>query len=249
MSPVLSGDRDRRGISTAPWTPANLGVSLVSWLKADAIVGKNDGDAISGWADSSGNGKDATNATGAEQPLYKTSVVNGLPVVRFDGVDDDLTITAPGLSKPCTVAFVARLTNAAPPSAARLYSQSSPLIVRTSGTDYQMLGNLALNYHTGLDTNPHSHVLSFDSGASSRGCFDGTAVTGNAGSTALGGNAVIASASASNWIAVDIPEIVLINGAVASGNLDRIDGYLAWKYGLQDNLPAGHPYKSAAPVG
>ena len=26
-------------------------------------------------------------------------------------------------------------------------------------------------------------------------------------------------------------------------------GYLAWKWGLQANLPAGHTYKSAAPGG
>jgi hypothetical protein len=27
----------------------------------------------------------------------------------------------------------------------------------------------------------------------------------------------------------------------------KAEGYLAWKWGLQANLPAGHPYKSAAP--
>ena len=29
---------------------------------------------------------------------------------------------------------------------------------------------------------------------------------------------------------------------------EKAEGYLAWKWGIQGNLPAGHPYKSAAPT-
>jgi hypothetical protein len=29
---------------------------------------------------------------------------------------------------------------------------------------------------------------------------------------------------------------------------EKIEGYLAWKWGLEGNLPIGHPYKSAAPT-
>lgn len=65
---------------------------LYQWLKADAITGLNNGDAIATWEDSSGNNRDATQATGANQPTYQTNVVNSLPVVRFDGSDDYLLL-------------------------------------------------------------------------------------------------------------------------------------------------------------
>ena len=37
----------------------------------------------------------------------------------------------------------------------------------------------------------------------------------------------------------------------ASANLateQLMEGYLAWKWGVQGSLPANHPYKSAAPT-
>ena len=46
-----------------------------------------------------------------------------------------------------------------------------------------------------------------------------------------------------------IGEIIYITGAtVTSTNQDLIQGYLAWKWGLEGDLPVGHPYKNAAPT-
>lgn len=49
-----------------------------------------DGDAVWKWQDQSGLGIDMVQATHAAKPIYKTSIVNSLPVVRFDGTDDYL---------------------------------------------------------------------------------------------------------------------------------------------------------------
>jgi len=61
---------------------------LLLWLKADAISGLTDGAALSTWTDSSGRGNNATQGTGGNQPLYKTSIVGSLPGVLFDGSND-----------------------------------------------------------------------------------------------------------------------------------------------------------------
>jgi hypothetical protein len=71
----------------AAWTPRSI-ASLQLWLDASQITGLNDGDAVTTWADLSGNGNDATQATGSKKPTYQTNELNGRPVVRFDGVDD-----------------------------------------------------------------------------------------------------------------------------------------------------------------
>jgi len=60
------------------------------WLRADTITGLNDGQALTTWLDESGLGNNATQATAANKPLYKTNIQNGRPVVRFDGVNDFL---------------------------------------------------------------------------------------------------------------------------------------------------------------
>ena len=43
-----------------------------------------------------------------------------------------------------------------------------------------------------------------------------------------------------------IGEIIIIN-SVEDSDRQKIEGYLAHKWGLTANLPADHPYKSNAP--
>ncbi len=71
-----------------------LSLSPVFWVKADAGTSTTtDGTGISQWDDQSGNARHLTQGTGGSQPLYKTAIQNGLPVVRYDGVDDIMTAT------------------------------------------------------------------------------------------------------------------------------------------------------------
>lgn len=49
------------------WTPTSLGSELKIWFKNESLTGA-DGTAVGRWADSSGNGYDATNSVAAQQP-------------------------------------------------------------------------------------------------------------------------------------------------------------------------------------
>ena len=78
----------------------------VFWVAADKITGLNDGDAVTTWSDLSGKGKDVTQAVAGLKPLYKKNIIFGQPVVRFDGVDDQLlaaTTFLPAGSKDVTI--------------------------------------------------------------------------------------------------------------------------------------------------
>jgi hypothetical protein len=47
----------------------------------------------------------------------------------------------------------------------------------------------------------------------------------------------------------EIAEILCYQGDVGESDRQKIEGYLAHKYGLADNLPATHPYKNTVPGG
>jgi hypothetical protein len=47
----------------------------------------------------------------------------------------------------------------------------------------------------------------------------------------------------------EIAEILCYQGDVGESDRQKIEGYLAHKYGLADNLPAAHPYKNTVPGG
>jgi len=46
----------------------------------------------------------------------------------------------------------------------------------------------------------------------------------------------------------NIAELIIVDTDSSTGLRQTIEGYLAWKWGLVADLPAGHPYKSAPPT-
>jgi hypothetical protein len=70
--------------------PVATGLRL--WFDASQIPGLSDGNAVIQWNDASGNSNHAAQGTVGSRPTYRTNVVNGKPVVRFDG-GDELAIT------------------------------------------------------------------------------------------------------------------------------------------------------------
>jgi hypothetical protein len=75
-------------------TNANAGtITGAIWDNSEPFTEPiDDGTAVRLWADQSGNGYDAEQATTAARPTYIASGLNGLPVVRFDGTDDRLSV-------------------------------------------------------------------------------------------------------------------------------------------------------------
>ena len=56
----------------------------------------------------------------------------------------------------------------------------------------------------------------------------------------------IVSPSADYWVGY-INEVIVYNTALTTTQRQQIEGYLAWKWGLQASLPSGHPYQNSAP--
>lgn len=90
-----------------PFAPDDIS-GLVSWFAADALTGLSDGDPVGTWPDASGRAQDAVQATGADQPLYKTGIVNGLPVVRFSDTSDVLAVPTTGSHGATTIFAVVK---------------------------------------------------------------------------------------------------------------------------------------------
>jgi hypothetical protein len=78
-------------VNAAAAFPTN---GLALWLRADAGT-VTSGSALSQWIDQSGNERHAVSETQPTQPTLVQDVLNGRPIVRFDGVDDFLTFHLP----------------------------------------------------------------------------------------------------------------------------------------------------------
>lgn len=99
--------RRRLGGGVTPLnSPLDLS-GLAFWFRAPNL-GLSDGTAVATWTDLSGLGRDLTQGTGANQPIYKTGIQNGLAVVRFTIANSTVMSTASfALDEPSTVCLAA----------------------------------------------------------------------------------------------------------------------------------------------
>lgn len=80
--------RDRYGLGVSD-IPHPWGI----WDASDLSHDHANNDPVASWPDRSENDNPFTQGTGAKQPLFKTSQINGHPAVEFDGSDDLLVNT------------------------------------------------------------------------------------------------------------------------------------------------------------
>lgn len=81
-------------LTQAQTGPGGIGNTVTNglWLMAGNVSGA-DGSAVSVWNDRSGNGNNALQASATLQPqFFSTSALNGQPVLRFDGTNDEMAV-------------------------------------------------------------------------------------------------------------------------------------------------------------
>ena len=124
-----------RALAAAAWVLLGSGVHAATvlelnpnvWLNAGSITGIANGDPLQSWADSSGNGRNATQGTLNRRPLYfATAGANSTPVLRFN------TQLHSGGTANQFMSFATPLANTAA-SALTLFAVASDSGARTTG--------------------------------------------------------------------------------------------------------------------
>ncbi len=127
-------------------------------------------------------------------------------------------------------------------------SRGSGFITGVDANDYVGLGSWSIV--VGLvdannSTQSNRIVMRLDGSASSSSSSgSGNPSSSNAGSVmTIGSNPTTPGGNNNNFNG-DIGELVILNN---QGDEEKLEGYMAWKWGLVANLPVGHPYKSSPP--
>ena len=247
-----------------PWTPSQITTAL--WLDAaEAGTITLNGSTVSQWNDKSGNGRNVSQATASAQPTYNATGLNGKPSLSFDGTSDFmLGVSNIGLSGNPLFSVAGVFVTQLPSDDVFLSFGST-----AAASSYHFMGaNSGNNVWTGFANASQLGTATLSSPSSA---YVFTAVR-NAVNTAnwtvtQNGNVLTVTQGDSTAITlVDGPiniarfvnggniasmtaaEIVLVPTTLSTDNRQKLEGYLAWKWGLQANLPAGHPYKDAPPT-
>lgn len=156
-----------------PFVPSDLS-GLESWFDADAITGLSADDPVSQWDDESGNDHHATQGTSANRPLYRTSALNGLPGVEFDGSNDYLASAATYPSEQARTVFIVSQLHATPTGGnqtgvAFFGSSGSRATLTLRSTTGALSGNRITHWDSSnswqpggdADADPHVHTFQY----------------------------------------------------------------------------------------
>jgi hypothetical protein len=138
--------------------PADLGIKF--WFRPEEMAGVADGTALGTWTKVAGTVSNATQATAAKKPVWKTNIQNGLAACLFDGNDDILALTSTGFTSEWTHYLVANLTNKSSNAINYIFGQTGEGFVLggsnatygylgqiQSGTDYWLTGSGYEGWH------------------------------------------------------------------------------------------------------
>jgi hypothetical protein len=223
-------------------------------LDSRRISGLSDGNAVSQWDDASRSGWNVTQSTGALQPIYKTAIQGGNPVVRFDGANTTNTgdrLISSSVSVSQTYSFViAFQVSSSDANAATIFdSYNSVQSIVYRGTTNDSANKFVMNSGGGVryefaDSNTNWNVAAGEFNNGTRyGSLNGTKTTStnNIGTNGLSGFSVgnirgnptpIAAFYSLNG---DIGLIAVISTALADPLRKRLEHAAAYSFKISCN--------------
>ncbi len=257
---VSDGDFFTLGVANMP-APGGVVPNMQYWVKAD--LGVTGGANASAWADQSGNAFNVTQATAANQPTIVSNRTNFNPAIQFDGTNDQMTLTG-GILGTSTYTdfnvFMLARTNTVTASFAFLenmaaggrLSATSPFSDNLvywdaggTGANQRLTaawgGNTATNYIWGLTASTTATA----SGARQDIYRNGRRIANdNTMASSTGNNSVfnLGSSGGGNYYNGEIDELVIYRGALTLSQLQKIQSYLAVKYGVTLDQTAATSY-------
>jgi len=264
-------ERDLGVFGFGDWTPVNI--PTVFWLDAANSSTITIATGVATWADRKGSGVNAVQATTANQPSYSATAFPGsLPGVLFDGSNDVMDISTTAMQNQThgvywvwsrsgagTGVDVYRPSIGVLASAGQGADRGSLHYVKNSnnfGACYPYYQGAALaNYDLISGTvyaNNVGNIMAFQSNTTGWGVWRNGTIESTTNIIATPDNTNVGyslarqytSSRASNIV---IGEVIMVQ-TTDTITRQKIEGYLAWKWGLTSSLPSDHPYKNARPT-
>jgi hypothetical protein len=227
------------------------------------------GSSVASWVDKSSNGMSVSAAS--SQPTYSRGIQNGLGAVTYNG-SQNLTTgnvlaskfagNTVNLTLFCVFSFsntVTGSTYASPfcwanagdvPRIALSAGNNADGVMMDVGSN--VIGRTTFSVPPPTFDNTFYFISYFKNGVNTQLNLNGSnkATTSNQATTQFGSSSYAFNvgngyANSAYFMRGNVGEILFYNSTLSTQNFQLVEGYLAWKWGLQASLPSSHPYKNA----
>lgn len=150
--PIPVGFFKQPSSGTTTISPTDI-PDLGAWWKADSITGLSNNDPVSTWNDNKGSNN--LTGSGTSRPLWLSNASGGMPGVKFDGVNDEMSMASTLTLTLNTWTVVAVLIGNSGgmqwgASSGNMQWQSSPQLVLFNGSDSALIISDAFSSATNL---------------------------------------------------------------------------------------------------
>jgi hypothetical protein len=248
------------------WNPSMISTAL--WLDAaDASTVTTVSGAVSQWNDKSGNGRNATQATAASRPTYTSAGLNGRNILTLDGNDilvGSAKIANPGFGMFVVCSFASNTSRMGVFDIGNASGFNHCTIEQNTFSSptqsYGFYVTSTTSYSSAATSSGHKIISATSNAISGSNVAAGTTYTVN------GTNSTLTSATGSNYGTIGagytigafqgnilnltgtVAEAIAFSAFVDTLTRQKLEGYLAHKWGLTANLPNDHPYKTVGPT-
>lgn len=251
------------------WTPAG---KADLWLDPSDPTVFSFVTGVSEWRDKSSKGRNGTQATVANQPTVITGALNGLSLVRFDGVNDSIIVDFGAALRVTNFSHTWLMIRRGAGTGGDTYRPSIGCwdaggvdlgayhYIKNSnllGASYPHFTNFGFYdiFSTGTAyANAVPEIMTFSAEGSAwrvmrNGVQEGTG-TVESTNIIIDGIIIGAQFNPVRYSQNDYGDVVSFIGSTRqNGHQQNVaEGYLAWKWGLVEKLPATHPFRNRPPL-
>ena len=213
----------------------------VLWIDASLFTQANNTD-VTTWPSASGSYSLYMTGSGT----VKTNILNGLPVISVSTAQN-WSLSAGYTSAAYTFFFVSRQTG----------GTNQRVFIGNGNKLYGYWGGSKNSLYTEgwiLNATPSDTawdiytIVRTSSGSGSFSRFGGSLITYGSSGAGMDGFYINTGGNHGNEKSdAQIAEVLIYNVDLSDANCRKIEGYLAWKWGLQANLTSGHIHASSGP--
>ncbi len=266
----VSGFSAVAGTGSAPpavFSPPNI-PNLQAWYDASNASGVTQSNGlVSAWKDLSGKSNTLSQATASLEPAYTASGIDSRPSLTFNSAAYLLgtnTAFSTSLFNESTVFVVSNQTNATQSSSvgwsgAYLADPRWNLRLSEAGVSNFDFNNKEAGRLSPADVPNGPAIWTAAGSVSGKVQFlrkDGNTLSSSTGpgATVTGSypfavGATVGGGSVSYQYAGQLGEVLVYNRFLTTAETAEVEGYLACEWGLQNRLPANHPYHALCPQG
>lgn len=251
---ISDADVNVVGGVSVDWTPDDLvSATIELWLDAQdaATITKDGGDLVSQWNDKSGNANNATQAQVDRKPIFTAANANfyGNPTVSNINSGDGMALGSASSVGQWLVDSVPAVGVGGLYANIGSYPQSA-LLASVYPAGFTIADNI--HWRDGVQLTSSADDAGTDPAAAGAAFLMGRLVGSGLGTTfgrIIDGSGLFNRTS--DWTRtanIEAGEIIILAGTLTTDDRQKMEGYLAWKWGHEASLPIGHPYELSAPT-